>query len=147
MLFWYDYYYGSTYGGDPAAIDNFSISKVNCTKPSGLTLDGDPTANSAAFAWDDLTDGNTWAYAYALATAAEPAEFTDIDDNSVNVEGLTENSNYIFYLRKNCAANGYSESIQLPFKTLNPYQITINEGTITNGYVPIYGYNADYGNR
>ena len=138
VLFWYD---NGSSGSQPAAIDNFSIVKVNCTKPSGLELDGDPTASSASFQWNDDQDGNTWAYAYALASAGAPDEaaYIDVDNNSIEIDGLAENSSYIFYLRKNCGANGYSEAIQLPFKTLNPYQITINEGTITNSYVPIYG--------
>jgi len=129
----------------PAAIDNFSISKVNCSAPSGLALDDDPTASSASFAWTDDQDGNSWAYAYALASAEAPADaaYTNVDNNSVDIDGLAENSNYIFYLRKNCGANGYSESIQLPFKTLNPYQIIINDGTSTNTYVPIHGLYTD----
>ena len=129
-------------GSDPAgAIDNFKISKLSCRMPNGLTL-GDVTANSAAFSWNDDEDGMTWEYA-CVPTGEEPTEFTDVEENSLLVEGLDENTKYTFYLRKDCG-DSKSEIVTIAFKTVNPYQITVNEGTSTSSSIPMYAYYADY---
>lgn len=131
---------GSAGTNPPAAIDNFKISRLACRMPNGLTL-GDVTANSAAFSWNDDEDGMTWEYA-CIPTGQEPTEFTDVDQNSLLVEGLDENTKYTLYLRKDCG-DSQSEIVSLSFKTVNPYQITVNEGTATSSYVPFYAYYAD----
>ncbi len=131
----------NSYTGDaPGAIDNFKISRLTCRMPNGLTL-GEVTANSAAFSWNDDEDGMTWEYA-CIPTGQEPTEFTDVDQNSLLVEGLNENTKYTLYLRKDCG-DSQSEIVSLSFKTVNPYQITVNEGTATSSYVPFYAYYAD----
>ncbi len=131
---------GSGGTNPPAAIDNFKVSRLACRMPNGLTL-GDVTANSAAFSWNDDEDGMTWEYA-CIPTGQEPTEFTDVDQNSLLVEGLDENTKYTLYLRKDCG-DSQSEIVSLSFKTVNPYQITVNEGTATSSYVPFYAYYAD----
>ena len=135
---------GSGGANPPAAIDNFSISRVLCNAPSGLAV-SDLSTESATIEWNDDNDGNTWAYAYVLAGAAEPEQtaYTDIDQNSILIEGLPYNTAYTFYLRKHCGEN-YSDYVSIPFKTVNPYEVTINKGTTTNSYIPFYGYQADY---
>ncbi len=131
---------GSAGNNPPAAIDNFKISRLACRMPNGLTL-GDVTANSAAFSWNDDEDGMTWEYA-CIPTGQEPTEFTDVEENSLLVEGLDENTKYTFYLRKDCG-DSQSEIVTIAFKTVNPYQITVNEGTSTNLYIPMYASYAD----
>ncbi len=131
---------GSAGTNPPAAIDNFKVSRLACRMPNGLTL-GDVTANSAAFSWNDDEDGMTWEYA-CIPTGQEPTEFTDVDQNSLLVEGLDENTKYTLYLRKDCG-DSQSEIVSLSFKTVNPNQITVNEGTATSSYLPFYAYYAD----
>ncbi len=123
---------GTAPGG---AIDNFKISKLSCRMPGGLTL-GEVTATTAAFSWNDDEDGMYWEYA-CVPAGQEPTEFTDVNQNSLLVEGLAENTKYKFYLRKDCG-DSQSESVEVTFKTVNPYQITVNEGTSTNSYIPFY---------
>ncbi len=137
VLVWRDDTSGGTAPG--AAVDNFKISRLACRMPNGLTL-GDVTTNSAAFSWNDDEDGMTWEYA-CIPTGQEPTEFTDVDQNSLLVEGLDENTKYTLYLRKDCG-DSQSEIVSLSFKTVNPYQITVNEGTSTSSYVPFYAYYA-----
>jgi len=115
----------------PAAIDNFSISRVLCNAPSGLAI-SDLGAESATFVWNDDNDGNTWAYAFALADEDEPAVFTDVDNNSVTITtGLTECTSYKFYLRKHCGET-YSESVVLPFQT-SQLPVVVGNG-FTDGF-------------
>ena len=128
-------------GSDPAgAIDNFNISRLACRMPTGLNV-SDITANSAAFAWNDDEDGMTWEYA-CVPFGEEPAEYTAVSQNSLTLDELTENTKYTFYLRKDCG-DSKSEIVTITFKTVNPYQITVNEGTATSSYVPFYAYYAD----
>jgi len=138
VLVWKNDVSGGTAPG--GAIDNFKISKLSCRMPGGLTL-GEVTATTAAFSWNDDEDGMTWEYA-CVPAGQEPTEFTDVNQNSLLVEGLAENTKYNFYLRKDCG-DSQSEVVSIAFKTVNPYQITVNEGTSTNSYIPFYTYYVD----
>ena len=131
----------NSYTGDaPGAIDNFKISRLTCRMPQGLSV-SDITATTASFSWNDDEDGMTWEYA-CVPAGQEPTEFTDVEQNSLLLENLVENTKYTFYLRKDCG-DSQSESIEVTFKTVNPYQITVNEGTSTNSYIPFYTFYVD----
>lgn len=128
----------------PGAIDNIKISRILCPRPAGLTV-SDITFTGASFDWNEATDGMKWVYACVPATEPEPADdqFIEVEQNSLTLSDLESNTNYVFYLRKNCVADGLSESVSVAFKTLNPFQIVLNDGTTTNEYVPFYGYYVD----
>ena len=134
----------SNYGNGDAYLylDNVKVDAApDCLKPTGLSADADEiTENSALLTWADDNDGNIWAWACAPAAEAEPelTEYVDIDQTSKLIEGLQYNTSYIFYLRKHCSG-GYSEAVSVSFKTVNPYEVTINNGTSTNSVVPVYG--------
>lgn len=115
-LIWKNNGYSGT--NPPAAIDNFSIAHLDCTKPTGLAISG-ITATSATLVWNAETDGLPWVYAYAPASEPEPADdaFIDINVNSIKLEGLAECTSYKFYLRKNCGETTKSESISISFQT------------------------------
>ncbi len=133
----------------PGAIDNFKISRIACTRPTGLQV-SNVTTNSASFAWNDETDGMKWVYACVPATEAEPADeaFIPVEQNSLELTDLNYNTSYVFYLRKNCVADGLSDSRTVAFKTLNPYLVVINEkATGTTSYVPFYSYYVDQANQ
>lgn len=126
-------------------LDNVKVEAApDCLKPTGLSA-AEVTENSATLEWADDNDNNIWAWAYAEADAAEPEleAYVDIDQTSKRIEGLQYNTAYIFYLRKHCNG-GYSEAVSVSFKTVNPYEVTINNGTTTNSYIPFEGYNADH---
>lgn len=109
-----------------AAIDNFSIARLNCAKPTGLAI-SEITATSATLVWNSETDGLPWVYAYAPASEPEPADdaFSDINVNSIELEGLEDCTSYKFYLRKNCGAEAKSESVAISFQTK---QIPVDAG-------------------
>lgn len=136
----------SNYGNGDAYLylDNVKVDAApDCLKPNGLAVE-EVTENSALLAWADDNDGNIWAWAKALASETEPelTEYVDIDQTSKLIEGLQYNTAYTFYLRKHCSG-GYSEAVSVSFKTVNPYEVTINNGTTTSSYIPFYGYYAD----
>ena len=86
-----------------------------CLKPTGLAI-SHITDNAAMATWDDIEDG-AWKYAYALASEQMPAEFIAIANDTVEISGLVQNSDYIFYLRQDCGEDGLSEIISKPFHT------------------------------
>lgn len=117
---------GSSFNNPSAAIDNFSIAHLDCAKPTGLAI-SEITATSATLVWNSETDGLPWVYAYAPASEPEPADdaFSDINVNSIELEGLEDCTSYKFYLRKNCGAEAKSESVAISFQTK---QIPVDAG-------------------
>lgn len=137
-----NYEYGDAY----LYLDDVAVAAApDCLKPSGLQI-SEVTDTTAVIVWNEEADGSSWVYAVAPASAEEPADeaFQSVVVNSIALENLAYNTSYVFYLRKACGS-AYSESISIAFKTLNPYELTVNDGTTTNSYVPLYGYYADYG--
>ena len=138
----------SNYGSGDAYLylDDVAVAAApDCLKPSGLQI-SEVTDTTAVIVWNEEADGSSWVYAVAPASAEEPADeaFQSVVVNSIALENLAYNTSYVFYLRKACGS-AYSESISIAFKTLNPYELTVNDGTSTNSYVPVYGLYVDEG--
>ena len=127
----------------PAAVDNIHIARLECTQPSGLVISELGNTN-VILAWNEESDGSTWEYACVPDTVEEPDVYIPIAATSLQIDDLDYDTKYVFYLRKVCGEN-YSESISLPFKTLNPYELILYNGTTTNSYVPVYGLYVDDG--
>ena len=121
----------SNYGPSGAYlyVDNVKIDVApDCIKPSGLEI-SEVGAEIATATWTDDNDGYTWVYACLPATEAEPAgeAMTPVTQNSLIIGDLTEKTNYVFYLRKQCG-EGFSGSISAAFKTdANPFAMPFVE--------------------
>lgn len=89
-----------------------------CPNPKKLQVVS-VAADSAIFSWKAV-EGASWEYAVALASAAEPTEFNAVPEgaNTIVVNGLTELTSYVFYLRRACGVDGNSEIVSVPFETL-----------------------------
>ena len=110
------FYADGNYGNGAIFVDNVSVHKApSCVKPTGLAI-SDITVDGAKATWDNAENG-AWLYAVALASAEMPAEFTATTDTFAVVNELLDNSDYIFYLRKNCGDEGLSEIISASFHT------------------------------
>ena len=109
-------------GNNYIHVDNFRIDTIpDCEKPMGLVV-GEVTASTAAFAWDEAEDAATWAYGVALDTVANfvPADslFTgSTEDYTVIIDGLEENTSYIFFMRRDCGT-AHSDYIYRRFSTI-----------------------------
>ena len=68
-----------------------------------------------------------------------------VTSNSYSLTGLTPEQAYTAKVRANCGSmDGVSEwSNTINFTPTNAFFLTVNDGTTTNGYVPIYGYYVD----
>ena len=89
-----------------------------CPNPKNLQVVS-VAADSAVFSWKAV-EGASWEYAVALASAAEPTEFNAVPAgaNAIVVNGLSELTSYVFYLRRACGEDGNSEIVSVPFETL-----------------------------
>ena len=89
----------------------------SCLAPSALTAAG-ITNNSVNLTWTAGAIGTTWEYQFVEAETP-PAE-TEIttSDNPLVLTGLSDTTEYDFYVRANCGADGTSEWVTVSFTTL-----------------------------
>ncbi len=110
---------------------------ISCPVPTGLSVTLTPgngtvaslswTENGTATEWQICLNGDT---ANLITTTANPYNFT----------GLTPDTAYMVKVRAICDVNDMSVwSSQYTFTPTNAYVLTVNDGTATNSYVPIYG--------
>lgn len=88
-----------------------------CMVPTALT--GSTTVNSATLSWTENTlptAATRWEVAYAKGVGLNPVDnesdftFVETTNNvSFEVTGLSHSSDYVFYVRALCGADGYSE--------------------------------------
>lgn len=117
---------GASFGGHASAVSqrNF-LPKMKlayvpgdapaCPNPKKLAI-SDITDNSALASWKAV-EGATWEYAIAEGNA-EPAEFSQTEDNFAALTGLRQSTEYTFYLRRACGEDVYSDEIHVSFTTV-----------------------------
>ncbi len=133
-------------GGDNNLhISNVAIDLIPaCERPLSITVGG-ITGSSASISWDADEDGQ-WEYGYKANPAADftPAEsdYTgSTGDKFVDLSGLAETTDYIFFVRRACGETEKSEPLMKSFKTLQtpaalPYEGDFEE---TNGWLSFHG--------
>ena len=124
-------------------LDDFDFTvPASCAKPSNLTYELTPgngtvaslswTENGSATQWQVCLDGDE--------TNLIPAN-TNVD---FELTGLTAEVDHTAKVRAYCNANDQSDwSNEVTFRPTNAYALTVNDGTASNAYVPIYGYYVD----
>ena len=120
---------------------NFTTT-VACVKPSNLDVRLTPGNGTVATVyWSDAI-GSAWQICINGDT-----NYIDVtDDTLYTFDTLTPETTYTVKVRTNCtdAEDGYSAwTSTVTFTPTNSYIITVNDGTSTNGYVPVYGYYTD----
>jgi large repetitive protein len=102
---------GSVGTQPPAAIDNINVSVITCPAPSGLALSS-VTETSATFNWTGPTSVSA-SYDYFISTSsATPAPDAtptgNTSNTTVTINDLLPSTNYYFWVRSNCDADGTS---------------------------------------
>ena len=133
--------------GYGVGIDDIQIIQhSSCSRPAALAAAltaGNGTI--ATLSWTESGTATDWVVEYSTA-----ADFTGaVSENvtgtpSINITGLTAETTY--YARVKAICGGGEESNwcnAINFTPTNAYSITVNDGTATNGYVPVYGYYVD----
>ena len=115
---------------------------VACPAPTGLRAvltPGDGTV--ATLTWSDPT-GSAW----QICLNGDTNNYIDVTDTAYEMTDLTPEQAITAKVRRDCSEEeeGYSEwTATITFTPTDAYSITVNDGTATNGYVPIYGYYVD----
>ena len=156
-------YYSDSYVPDLTNVNSFSGSKVLhtyrnvirlgitpaagpvCARPAGLAATVTPGSGTiATLNWVENGTATAWEVEYGTASDFSTATAVNATDTFLNLTGLTAEATYYARVRSICGAGDTSAwSAVCNFTPSNLYSITINDGTATNGYVPIYGYYCD----
>ena len=130
VFYWYNSYYAYYYAsGEPAAIDNISITSNSCAQPSDLAVT-DVTSDQATLTWVENGTATSWTV-YWKETGSEDEYTTEMaSDTSVTLYNLTPNTHYEFYVVAGCESN---PTPLFTFLTPNvpvdlPYARTFEEG-------------------
>jgi len=120
---------------------------VACPAPTGLAAVLTPgNGNVATLNWVAGGDEQAWVVEYS-----ENADMSDSivalvsDTTTLDLTGLTAETTYYARVKADCGElDGKSlYSAVISFKPTSAYLLTVNDGTTTNNYVPIYGSYVD----
>jgi len=114
----------------PAAIDNFSISKVACAKQTALTIDA-ITATTATLSWTaGDEEQNAWEIAIDTIAGFDPDTLSVLLDAASNpyiFQNLEPETRYYVYVRANCGDEVHSAwSAVANFKTTSACETPSN---------------------
>ena len=114
---------------------------VTCPAPIDLTATLTPgNGTVATLSWDELGTAQAW----QICLNGDTNNLIDVTSNPYDLTNLTPEQAYTAQVRAYCDANDQSEwSNLVNFTPTNSYLLTVNEGTTTNSYVPIYGLWVD----
>ena len=119
---------------------------VSCPAPTSLNANltpGDGTV--ATLSWAENGAATTWTLEYGTAadfTGATPVTVEDAP--TANLTDLTPETTYYARVKTVCGDDDESAwSNVINFTPTDSYLITLNDGTTTNSYVPVYGYYVD----
>ena len=109
----------------------------SCITPTAFAA-SNVTTNSATLTWTDETEQSKWEVSYST-TSGDPDNGTivTVTEKSYELTGLTAGTTYYASVRAvNSDEDKSAWSTEISF---TPGVLTVNEGTQTNSYVPVYG--------
>ena len=121
-------------------ISYFEGTAPTCLKPKNLTS-YNIGSTSATLSWTAGGTETAWVLQYATdAEFTENVVSTDITTNPFSLSGLTSETTYYARVKADCGGEDYSSwSNTCSFTPSVMIMHTVNDGTITNYMVPIYG--------
>ena len=119
-----------------------------CFKPQNLQATLTPgNGTVATLTWERNANGTEDAWVLEYGTASDFTGATSVNVTggtpSKDLTGLTAETTYYARVKPDCDTEGTKWSDAISFTPTNVYSITVNDGTSTNGYIPIYGYYVD----
>jgi len=123
------------------------IYTSSCPRPVDLavTLNGSD-ATIATINWTETGEAIDWVLQIATnATFTEGIQEFEVSDNPTkNLTGLIPETRYYARVKALCGGGNESNwSKAINYRPSNTIPLTLNEGTATNEYVPVYGYYAE----
>ncbi|MBO4690343.1 MAG: fibronectin type III domain-containing protein [Paludibacteraceae bacterium] len=138
---------GESKYGSSTYMDNFVVRQIpSCLPVTGLAAalkEGDGTV--ASLSWDK-GEAASWKIQYATSADFANAVDTAISDSAfITLFGITPETPYYARVKVVCEGGAESEwSDAISFIPTNALSLVINDGALTNSYVPINGYNVDH---
>ena len=120
---------------------------ASCAKPTGLAATLTP--GSGTIATLNWTAGGTeteWTVEYSTSAdfSSNVSSTTATGTPTANLTGLTPETQYYARVKAVCGVGDESNwSNSVTFTPSNALTLTVNDGSATNGYVPVYGYYVD----
>ena len=105
--------------GQSRWVESTFTTDLSCYPPTNL-IASDVTARRATLSWDaeeDVTFQYSFPNTYHPNINPETLTYIDIQGNSKTLTNLRPDTEYGFFLRKNCGAGGYSEAVSVIFHT------------------------------
>lgn len=128
-------------GSEESMVRTISFTTlVSCPAPTNLTATLTPGDGSvASLSWD-----NNSTEAWQLCLDGDTNNLIEVYDNPYELTNLTPEQTHTAMVRAYCDVDDQSEwSNTITFTPTDAYTITVNDGTSTNSYVPIYGLYVD----
>jgi hypothetical protein len=119
---------------------------ISCPAPTSLVATLTPgNGTVASLSWNESGVATTWTVEYDTNAAFNGSTVVNSQSLTVGLTGLIAEATYYARVKAVCGGeDGESQwSNTIAFTPTNTYAITVNDGTTTNGYVPIYGYYCD----
>ena len=137
VLAWKNDYSGGSQ--EPAALDNFSVRTITCSKPTNLQA-ANLTATSADITWTSEQENIQLVYSTEASFNPDEAEIINVTANPFTLNTLTEQTNYYVYVRAICGEGEYSAwSAKLAFATKSscetPTNLNANEITTSSAAI------------
>ncbi len=129
-------------------VDDISFTApASCAKPTGLAATVTPGSGTiATLNWTAGGTETNWTIDYSTTAdfSSNVTSTTATGTPTKDLTGLTAETMYYARVKADCGGGDESEwSTTCTFTPTNAYNITVNDGTTTNEYVPIYGYYCD----
>ena len=114
---------------------------ISCPAPTNLTVTLTPgNGTIATLTWTETGSATAW----QICVNDDETNLINATATTYNFTGLTAEQAYTVKVRAICDVNDMSAwSSPLTFTPTNAYSVTVNDGTTTNNYVPIYGLYVD----
>lgn len=132
-----------------ANVDDFTASNGLATgggvaKPKNFTV-SNITGSSADFSWTAGSTETDWELSYSTTSGApDNGTIIPLTETSYSLTGLTAETTYYASVRAKVGEEYSAWSKELSFTPSNAVKLTVNDGTSTNSYIPIYGNYVDY---
>ena len=112
-----------------------------CLRPEALTYSFTPgNGTVTTLSWNETGTATHW----QICLNDDETNLIDVTTNPYVLTGLTPETTYTAKVRAYCSTDEQSTwSSTISFTPTNTYTLTVNDGTTTNYYVPIYGLWVD----
>ena len=139
-------YYYSDYQYRLYVDDITFTAPASCAKPTALTATLTPGSGTiATLNWTAGGSETAWVLEYSTASDFTGAASVNVSGTpTANLTLLTAETQYYARVKADCGGGDLSDwSTTVTFTPTNAVPLTVNDGSTTNSYVPVYGYYAD----